>query len=288
MTQSWGGWAGDVAKAHGDRRRDVGRRRRAAGRRDAALRPRAGGCPARPSWSRFGVAFTYAGAGRARPAVQPLHAAARRAARAPTCSSSRGKAGRQRRRGLRGRRLAAHDGRQRLRDRHRPHQARRALRHAAEGLHAGRGRGSSSPTSSATCATATCRTGCSAWRSSRRSGCSRSRALGERLDARARRHRRARRGARARADRARHHDRSPTSSRARSSARADALLARAHRRARRADRLPAPDRAPERRRPRPAGLGAFLLGTHPTTMQRIGQALAFERSSGRSGPRAGS
>ena len=48
------------------------------------------------------------------------------------------RAGRRRGRGLLGRRLAPHDRRQRLRDRDRPHQARRALRHAAEGLHARR------------------------------------------------------------------------------------------------------------------------------------------------------
>ena len=40
--------------------------------------------------------------------------------------------------------------------------------------------------------------------------------------------------------------------------------------------------------PDPPGWSAFLLGTHPTAVQRIGQALAFSRRSRDAGSRGGS
>ena len=79
-----------------------------------------------------------AGARRARPGVQQLpgptgrsHACRRRAAGAPGRRRRGGGAGR--------RRIPAHDGRQRVRGRARAHEARGALRHPADPLHAGSG-----------------------------------------------------------------------------------------------------------------------------------------------------
>ena len=79
VTQSWGGWAVDVAKGAGDRRRvSAGGRRRVAGRWHAPLRARAGGRRAPARGRRFGVASAYARAGRAGPDLQQVHAAAAR------------------------------------------------------------------------------------------------------------------------------------------------------------------------------------------------------------------
>ena len=119
-----------------DRRRDVGGGRRRADRRRPALRPRLVGARLGGGDGLRGR-LHLPGPGRAGPDVQPLHAARgrrhpRRRARARGQGRARG------RRGLRGRRLAPHDRGQRLRHGDRPHQARRALRHAAEGLHARR------------------------------------------------------------------------------------------------------------------------------------------------------
>ena len=91
-----------------------------------------------PAWL-TGGAFLRARPGRPRPALQPLHAAARRA-RARRRPAARPRGRRRRRRGLRGRRQPADDGRQRLRHGSRRHQARRALRHAPARLLARRGR----------------------------------------------------------------------------------------------------------------------------------------------------
>ena len=147
---------------------------------DAPLRPPLVGRRRAAVVVGFGVVITYARPGRARPAVQQVHAAAGRRDARRRARLAR-EARRRRRPGLRDRRLAPHDGRQRLRDRASATPSASCSTTPAEGLHARPRRGSWSPTSSATCATATCRTGCSTSRSSRRSGCSPSPALGERL-----------------------------------------------------------------------------------------------------------
>ena len=136
VTQDWVGWAGDVVKgtaieavivAAGRRRArlrhaalraalvDAGRRRRGRVRRDQHLRR----------------------AGDHRPALQPLRPPQGAAARRDPRSRAQGR--RQGRRGLRDGRVAAHHRGQRVRDRHRLDQARRHLRHAAQGLPARRG-----------------------------------------------------------------------------------------------------------------------------------------------------
>ena len=140
-------------------------------RRSCAASRGAGGCPAASLVVGFATVSIYAGPGRPRPDLQPLHGAARRAhARRRAGAGARG--GRRRRRGLRGRRQPAHDGLQRLRHRAGAHEARRPLRQPAQGLHAATRCASSSPTSSATSTTATCRAGCSTSRSWRRRRCS--------------------------------------------------------------------------------------------------------------------
>ena len=89
VTQSWGGWAGDVVKGTAIGARD--RRAPAAALLvfASAASAGAGGCPAPSLVIALRVVFSRTRPGRARPAVQPLHAAARRRDCATTCSSSR-------------------------------------------------------------------------------------------------------------------------------------------------------------------------------------------------------
>ena len=159
VTQGWRGWAGDVAKSQAIGARLRRGRRRAADRRHAPLRPPLVD-PGRGRGGRVRRGHHLRRARRPRPALQHVQAAAGRpdALRRPRARQAR--RGR-RRPGLRGRRLAPHERRQRLRERARPHQARGALRQPAEATSPPPRCGSSSPTSSATCATATCRAGCS-------------------------------------------------------------------------------------------------------------------------------
>ena len=104
----------------GDRRRLRGARRRACWCSACAASGRAGGCPARSSWSRSARSPTYAGPVVLDPLFNDFkRAAARRAARRRARARARGR--RRRRRGLRDGRLAPHDRRQRLR--HRPRAA---------------------------------------------------------------------------------------------------------------------------------------------------------------------
>ena len=85
----------------------------------------------------FGAITTYAGPVVLDPLFNDFkRAAARRAALRRARAGAQGR--RRRGRGLRDGRLAPHDRRERVRDRARPHQARRALRHAGQRLHAGR------------------------------------------------------------------------------------------------------------------------------------------------------
>ena len=77
VTQSWAGWAGDLAKGVGDRRRSIaGAGGALAVVAAAPLRRGAGGCPASGVVVAFGAVIDLRGPDRPRPAVQPLRAAA--------------------------------------------------------------------------------------------------------------------------------------------------------------------------------------------------------------------
>ena len=137
VTQDWAGWAGDVAKSQAI----------AAG--FAAL----GGAVLVFGMRRFGARWWMPGRGGGR-RLRRDHDLPRTRSCSTRCSTTssalpRGRAAlrrararaqgrRGRRRGLRDGRLAPHDRRQRVRHGPRAHQARRALRHAGRGLHAGR------------------------------------------------------------------------------------------------------------------------------------------------------
>ena len=136
VTQSWGGWAGDVRRG-GDRRGDRGRGRAARWCCDAPLRAPLVGA-GRGARRRVRRRHHVRGPGRARPDLQQLRAAPAGELRRDVLALAGARGGR-RRRGLRGGRVPPHDGRQRLRRRASAHQAGRALRHAARGLHARRG-----------------------------------------------------------------------------------------------------------------------------------------------------
>ena len=136
VTQSWGGWAVDVAKGAA-----IGGVMSGAGGALLVVGMRRFGrdwwAPGAAAVAGFALVFTYLGPVVLDPVFNkftPLPAGATR----DDVLELAQQGGRRGRRGLRGRRVAAHDRRQRLRDRDRPHQARRALRHAAEGLHARR------------------------------------------------------------------------------------------------------------------------------------------------------
>ena len=136
-TQSWSGWAGDVARSGALGAAFAGRRRGVRRRADAPLRRglvEGGG--GRERRGRGGGHRRRAGP--AGPDLQRLHAAARRRAAARGAGPRRAR-GRARRRGLRGRREPAHQRRQRLRQRARREPPRGPLRHAAGELHPGRG-----------------------------------------------------------------------------------------------------------------------------------------------------
>ena len=174
------------------------------------------------------------------------------------------------------------DRAQRLRRRHRLHQARRALRQPARARRAARAAARSWPTSSATSPTTTSRAGSSTSRSSPRSGCSSPRA-----------------GAR---DRPPHRDRpgdpggdprllprASTLAVARAQRPRQPALAQVEASADQfalelthdpegADRRPGAARA-RRTSPTPTrpAVYSFLFGTHPTTVERIGAALAYEQ-----------
>ena len=81
-TQSWAGWAGDVAKSTAIGAVFAGVGAAAAIGAHAPLPARAGGCPASASSSASRAACIYAGPGRARPALQPLRRRCREGARA--------------------------------------------------------------------------------------------------------------------------------------------------------------------------------------------------------------
>ena len=89
VTQSWGGWAVDMAKAAAIGGAFSRGRRRRADRRHAPLRPRAGGRPARP-WARgVAVVFTYLGPVVLDPLFNRFTAAARGRPARPRCSTWR-------------------------------------------------------------------------------------------------------------------------------------------------------------------------------------------------------
>ena len=106
----------------------------------------------------FGRDHDVRRADRARPDLQPVHAAAA-GADAQRRARSRPQGGRRRRAGLRHGRQQAHDRGERVRQRARAHEARRALRQPPRATSAATRRGSSSRTSSGTSATTTCRGG---------------------------------------------------------------------------------------------------------------------------------
>ena len=157
VTQDWTGWLGDRAKAQ-----TIAAGFAAIGGAVLVFGMRRFGArwwiPGTAVVIAFGVITTYAGPVVLDPLFNdfkrvPRGRAALRRARA-------GAQGRRRRRpGLRDGRVAPHDGGERVRDRARPHQAGRALRHARRGLHARRDATRSWPTSSATCTTTTSATG---------------------------------------------------------------------------------------------------------------------------------
>ena len=158
VTQSWTGWLGDRAKSQGI----------AAG--FAAL----GGAVLVFGMRRFGRRWWIPGAvavvafgavdhvrrpDRARPRCSTRSRACRRASCDRRCSTLARRAGVDVGEVYDDGRVAPDDGRERVRDRARPHEAGRALRHPRRGLHARRDADWSSRTSSATCATTTCSTG---------------------------------------------------------------------------------------------------------------------------------
>ena len=235
----------------------------------------------------FGVDHHLRRPDRARPDLQPVQAAAGGRRRAATCSTLAKQAGRRRRRGLRDRRPRAHDRGQRLRQRARPHEARRALRQPAATTsrrdetrlvvahELGHVRYRDVPRGLlylAIVAPVRDVRRRAAWRSAspREDAPAAGRAARRCVLAVARRRvvitsisnqlSRARRGARRR------------------------VRARAHRRAGGVHRLPAADRAQERLATPTRRTGVtFLLGTHPPTVERIGQAEAAARASSREG-----
>ena len=226
----------------------------------------------------FGAATRVRRAGRARPALQQVHAAAGGRAAHATCSSWRDEAG------VDVGQVYEMDASRRTTAANAyvgglgQHEAGGALRHAAARLHARRDAPGRRPRARARAPP----------RPAQRAALARDRRalrhVGRRGAGRAARARATRRSARARCR--------PWRSRSRCSSppltwisnqlsrdverRADAFALELTRDPRTFDRLPAPDRAPERLRPGPAGaLARVLFGTHPTTLERIGQAEAF-------------
>ena len=278
VTQSWRGWAGDLAKAWAIGAAFAGRGRRGRRRAHAPLAADAGGRRPRRAVAAFGVVRDVPRAGRPRPDLQPLHAAAGGRARAATSSSSPGAPGSTSARSTRSTRAAG----------------RPAANAYVNGLgrtkrvvlfdtllrdfDARRGPARRRPRARATSATTTS-AGCSrSRRSSRRPGCSRSRTC----DAR-----------RCCGDDEPPGPRSLPASRSRRWSSADAGAGRrqpaltpdrdAHRRLRaRPHDAPEPFIGFEKRitvqnvaEPEPPRWAEVLFGTHPTTLERIGAAMAF-------------
>ena len=136
VTQAWPDWLADRAKATGDRHGLRRPRRRRARVRHAPFRP-ALVDPRRGGRRRLRRDHHLRGPDRPRPGVQQVHAGAGGRA-AQRRAGARGRGRRRRRPGVRDGRLAPHDRRQRVCDRARAHEARRALRHARRRLHARR------------------------------------------------------------------------------------------------------------------------------------------------------
>ena len=114
--RSWAGWARRRRQVAGDRRGVRGRRRRAARRSACGGSGAAGGSPAPPSWSPS-ASSPPTPARSCSTRCSTTSSRSRRASCAPTCSPLAARGGRRRRPGLRDRRLAPHDGRQRVRER---------------------------------------------------------------------------------------------------------------------------------------------------------------------------
>ena len=165
-----GGWAGDVVKAEAIGAMLAARRRRAADRRACAASGGAGGSRAPRAVVGVRRRDHLRRAGRARPDLQQVHAAAGRAAarrraraRAPRRASTSARSTRSTPRAARRPPTPTSPGS--------GHTKRVVLYdNLIKDFTPGRGAPAWSPTSSATCATATSRTGCSGSRWSRRSG----------------------------------------------------------------------------------------------------------------------
>ena len=276
-TQDWGGYAGDVAQERGDRRGARGRRRRAARLRHAPLRPPLVDRRRPAVVVAFGVVTTYAGPVVLDPLFNkftPLPAGPDAQRRARAGAARRASTSARSTRWTPRRRTTAanayvtglgHTKRVVLYD--------NLLKDFTPRRDAARRRPRARPRPPPRRAA----TGCSTWRSSRRSGMFAVGPAGRAARA-ARRAVGPRRGAggRARA-RACSLPAITTISNQLSrgvEARADAFSLELTRRAEGVHRLPAADRGPERLRPGPAGLAcSSCSGTHPTTMERIGLAM---------------